>query len=96
MERFLEENEVPQRFRGIENTLIQYAMFVNTVKYELKEEQVETNTIVSTDFPFANFFDTCLFNFSFSPSFIPFSIPFSIPNLQTHIKLFRLEVYFIN
>ena len=45
MERFLEENEVPQRFRGIENTLIQYAMFVNTVKYELKEEQVETNTV---------------------------------------------------
>lgn len=44
IETFLKENKIPLRFKEIENIVVQYAMFVNTVKYQLKKEEVEINT----------------------------------------------------
>lgn len=44
MEQFIQSNIIPERLNGIENVLVQYAMFINSVKYELFINQVTTNT----------------------------------------------------
>lgn len=45
MESFLKKNQIPKRLKQVGNISVQYAMFVNTVKYKLKKESVEINTI---------------------------------------------------
>lgn len=35
---------IPNRFKGMEHFIVQYAMFVNTVKYEFYQNEIGTNT----------------------------------------------------
>lgn len=44
MKRFVEEDQIPERFGTIENIVVQYAMFVNMIRYETWKRKVSVST----------------------------------------------------
>ena len=44
VKRFLEEGTIPERFRTIENVVVQYAMFVNIIRYGIWKQEVSIST----------------------------------------------------